>query len=393
MNRGKCMAHEIVLQWTPSVTPVSGYNVYRGTLPGNEGPLPINGPVLVTGTQYTDLGVYPGKVYSYEITSVVGGIESADSIGVLSASVPFGPTPATPFMGGLDGFVVLGATAVTNTGTTNASGDVGVYPGTSLTGFGPPSAISGVFHIADFVAAAGQAAAQAMYNSLVAANTPAKVAIVADLGGTTLLPGIYNSASSIGLTGDLILDAQGNPNAAWIFQAGSSLTVAGNVLLVNGAQASNVFWQVGSSASIAANNQFAGIIIAQASITVAAGANISGRLFALAGAITLSSDNVTFFMQVPFAGVWVPSTSYGLGVSIFDCASDSFQQVVTAGTSGATKPTYSGTPLALTNDGSVVWGTVSLENAFIVLATPLSPPNTPPSPPAAPTGLFIALET
>ena len=386
------MAHEIVLQWTPSVTPVSGYNVYRGTLPGNEGPLPINGAILVTGTQYTDLGVYPGKVYSYEITSVVGGIESADSIGVLSASIPFGPTPASPYQGGLDGFVVLAATAVTNVGTTNASGDVGVYPGTSITGFGPPSAISGIFHVADFVAAAGQSAAQSMYNALVAMNTPAKVAIVADLGGTTLLPGIYNSASSIGLTGDLILDAQGNPNAVWVFQAGSAVTVAGNVILVNGAQASNVFWQVGSSMSIAADNLFCGVVIAQASITVAAGAQISGRLFALAGAITLSGDNITFFLQVPFSGAWSASTSYTLGVSIFDCATNSFQQVVTAGTSGATRPTFSGTPQALTTDGSISWEAVTLENAFIVLATPLSPPNVPPAPPAAPTGLFIALE-
>jgi hypothetical protein len=387
------MAHEIVLQWTPSVTPVSGYNVYRGTLPGNEGPLPINGAILVTGTQYTDLGVYPGKVYSYEITSVVGGIESADSIGVLSASIPYGPTPASPFQGALDGFVVLAATAVTNVGTTNASGDVGVYPGTSITGFGPPSAISGIFHVADYVAAAGQAAAQSLYNVLVAANTPAKIAIVADLGGTTLTPGIYNSASSIGLTGDLVLDAQGDPNAVWIFQAGSAITVAGNVILVNGAQASNVFWQVGSSMSIAADNLFCGIVIAQASITVAAGAQISGRLFALVGAITLSGDNITFFQQVPFSGAWSANTTYTLGVAIFDCASNSFQQVVTAGTSGATRPTFLGVPQALTTDGTVTWEAVTLENAFIVLATPLSPPNTPPAPPAAPTGLFIALES
>lgn len=466
------MANEIVLQWDPSSTPVSGYNVYRGTLPGNEGPVPLNGNTLVmvagamllssvaasvsgsavyTGSiaggagnawagftfvisgfagannngrfactastattltlsndsataeshgalaqqvpQFTDLGVFPGKVYSYEVTSVVGGVQSADSIGILSAAIPFDATPIAPFQGGLDGFVVLAATAITNTGDTNASGDVGVYPGTSITGFGPPSAISGVFHIADFVSAAGQAAAQNLYNSLQIASSPSVTPIVADLGGTTLAPGIYNSGSSIGLTGDLILDAGGNPNATWIFQAGSSLTVAGNVILVNGAQASNVFWQVGSSASIAANNQFSGIIVAQASITVAAGANISGRLFALAGAITLSGDNITFFLQVPFAGAWQPNTQYGLGVAIFDCASDSFQQVVVAGTSGATLPAFSNVPLTLTaGSGTVVWETVTLENAFIVLATPLSPPNIPPAPPAAPTGLFIEFE-
>ena len=386
------MPNEIVLQWNPSPTPVSGYNVYRGTLPGNEGPVPINGNVLVTGTQYTDLGVYPGKVYSYEITAVVGGVESADSIGVLSAAIPFGPTPSAPYQGMLDGFVVLAATEVTNVGTSNASGDVGVYPGTSITGFGPPSAISGIFHLADYVAAAGQSAANALYTALVAMNTPAKVPIVADLGGTTLTAGIYNSASSIGLTGDLVLDAQGNPNAVWVFQAGSSLTVAGNVILVNGAQASNVFWQVGSSASIASDNLFCGILVAQASITVAAGAQISGRLFALAGAITLNSDNITFFQQVPFSGAWQANTAYTLGVAIFDCASNSFQQVTTAGTSGATRPSFSATPGATTADGSVTWTDVSLQNAFIVLATPPSPPNVPPAPPAAPTGLFIALE-
>lgn len=462
------MANEIVLQWNPSPTPVQGYNVYRGTLPGNESAVPLNptlvtvlspqsmssvaasvgGSAVYTGTfpggaanayaglsftitgyanasnngtfpvtasttttvtvlnpsavaeshaslanqmpQYADTGVFPGQVYSYEITAVSNGVESTDSIGILSTPAPFGPTPLAPFFIGLDNFIVLAATAITNTGATDATGDVGVYPGTSITGFGPPAAINGVFHAADFVAATGQGAAQMLYNAL-ALMTPT-APIVADLGGTTLPPGVYNSASSIGLTGALTLDGQGNPNAAWIFQAGSSLTVAGDVLLVNGANADNVFWQVGSSASIAADNVFRGTIVAQASISVAAGATVEGRLLALSGAITLSDNSIYLTNSVPFAGLWAPNTAYSLGEAIFDPNTGTFQQVAQAGTSGASRPTFSATPGAQVVDNNIIWSAVSIAGVILLLPLLPSPPNVAPSAPAAPTGLRIAFE-
>jgi hypothetical protein len=340
--------------------------------------------------QFTDIAVFPGKVYSYEVTAVAGGIESADSIGILSAAVPFGFTPIAPELGTLDGFVILAATAVTNTGATTASGDVGVYPGTSITGFGAPAAISGVFHLGDFVAAAAQGAAQQLYNTLqtMTVTTP----IVADLGGQTLVPGVYNSGSSIGVTGTLTLDGGGNPNAVWIFQAGSSLTFAANTVLINGAQAANVFWVVGSSASIAANNIFAGTIVAQASITVQTGAQIAGRLLALGGAITLIDDTIILFNAVPFAGTWLPLTNYGFGLAIFDCGTDTFQRVLVAGISSSTRPNFSAIPGAQTTDGSVVWEALSPASVILQTQLPPSPPNVPPSAPAAPTGLIISLE-
>jgi hypothetical protein len=119
--------------------------------------------------------------------------------------------------------------------------------------------------------------------------------VSADLGGQTLTPGVYNSATSLGLTGALTLDAQGNANAVFIFQAGSTLTTASasSVNLVNGAQACNVFWQIGSSATLGTASTFRGSILALTSITATTGATVDGRLLARNGATTLDSNTVT----------------------------------------------------------------------------------------------------
>jgi LPXTG-motif cell wall-anchored protein len=127
-----------------------------------------------------------------------------------------------------------------------------------------------------------------------AGRTPATT-VSADLGGQTLVPGVYNSAAALALTGTLTLDGQNDPDAVFIFQAGSTLTTASssNVALINGAQACHVFWQVGSSATLGTNSNFTGHVLALTSITATTGATINGQLLARNGAVTLDTNTIT----------------------------------------------------------------------------------------------------
>src|ERR1700719_1473751 len=158
------MAHEITVTWDASPQPVSGYNIYRGTTADNESNVPLNGSSLIVGTSFVDSTVFPGQVYFYEVTAVLNGVESPDSIEIRSAPFLFGPVPAVIELGTASSFGVLAGSAVTNTGPTSVIGDVGVSPGTSITGFGSPASISGSFHAGDFVAQAAQAALTVAYN-------------------------------------------------------------------------------------------------------------------------------------------------------------------------------------------------------------------------------------
>jgi hypothetical protein len=200
---------------------------------------------------------------------------------------------ATPVpLGTADNFAVLAGSTVTNTGPTVVTGDLGLSPGTSVTGF-PPGTVNGTQHITDAVAAQAQTDLTTAYNNA-AAQAPTG-AVSADLGGQTLTPGVYTSATSLGLTGALTLDAQGNANAVFIFQAGSTLTTASasSVNLVNGAQACNVFWQVGSSATLGTASTFRGTILALTSITATTGATVDGRVLARNAAVTLDTNTIT----------------------------------------------------------------------------------------------------
>src|ERR1035437_1539206 len=289
------MAHQITISWQASPGPVSGYNVRRGSLRGNESSTPINRS-LVTGTSYTENSVLPGQSYSYAVSAVNSGVESVESIDIESAPVPFGASPAPLALGAAESFLVLGASTVTNTGATSVSGDVGVSPGSSMTGFSSPSAISGVFHPGDFVSAAAQTAHGIALDAGMALAGGTTVG--AELGGSILDPGVYKNASSVAITGALILNAHGDPNACWIFQIGSTLTTAASnsyVICVEGAQASNVFWLVGSSATLNSGTFFAGNILAQASITVDTGVIVEGRLLARTGAVTLDGNDIIMF--------------------------------------------------------------------------------------------------
>jgi hypothetical protein len=189
-------------------------------------------------------------------------------------------------------FSVLGGSAVTNTGASTLGGDLGVSPGTAITGF-PPGIVGGTIHSADAVAAQAQSDLTTAYDDAAGRNPPTSVP--ADIGGLRLTAGVYRSASAIGLTGTVTLDAQGNPDAVFIFQAGSTLITASgsNVALVNGAEACNVFWQVGSSATLGTASVFTGNILALTSISANQGVTVHGRLLARNGAVTLIDDAIS----------------------------------------------------------------------------------------------------
>ena len=190
-------------------------------------------------------------------------------------------------LGSAASYAILAATTVSAPGPIVVNGDLGLSPGTSVTGF-PPATVNGATNIDNTAAAAAQADLLTAYNNLF--GLPPGATKTGDLGGTTLLPGVYTapSTSMAVSSGNLMLDAQGDTNAVWIFQIGTTLTVTNGlqVLLLNGAQASNIFWQVGSSAIIGTTAVMQGNILALTSITVNNGATLDGRALALNGAVT-----------------------------------------------------------------------------------------------------------
>jgi hypothetical protein len=199
--------------------------------------------------------------------------------------------PASSLLGDAAGFAVFAASTATNTGFSVVTGDIGLTPGSSVTGF-PPGTLTGVLHINDALTARAKLNLQAFYDDLAgrACNT------IAPNLNSTLAPGVYCFPSSAQLNTALVLDGRGNPNALFLFQIGSTLTTASNssVTLINGASASNVYWQVGSSATLGTNTAFQGTIIAYSSITLTTGTSITnGRAMALNGAVTMDSNVIT----------------------------------------------------------------------------------------------------
>ncbi len=196
-------------------------------------------------------------------------------------------------LGSAASFAVLAFNTITSTSGGTMNGDVGVSPGTAFNAGTPPVIVKGEIHLGDPVAAQAQADLTTAYIN--AAGLPGAISITADIGGQTLPPGLYQAPVSLAITGNLTLDAQGDRNAVWIFRMESTLTVANNgqVILINGAQARNVFWQVGSSATIGTNSVVKGNILAAASITLQTGARLDGRALALDGAVTLDNNIVT----------------------------------------------------------------------------------------------------
>ena len=202
-----------------------------------------------------------------------------------------------PILGAAQSFAVLGASTVTNTGATVITGDLGVSPGTAVTGFPNGQVVlPGTIHAADAVALQAQNDTTAAYLNLAGQICPVSntFGVPTDLGGMTLVPGVYCFASSAGLTGTLTLDALGNPNAVWVFQIASTLITEVNstVAIINGGQPCNVFWQVGSSATLKVGTTFIGNILALTSIALQTNADVDGRALARNGAVTMDTNTV-----------------------------------------------------------------------------------------------------
>jgi hypothetical protein len=216
---------------------------------------------------------------------------AAGSLALMAFSSTALGAPATVGLGTAESFSVLAGSTVTNTGPTTMFGDLGLSPGSSVTG---APHVLGEMHVDDAVAIGAKSALTTAYND--AASRPTDGSAGTDLAGQTFTAGVRTASSSLLLSaGSVTLDAQGNPNAVFIFQVGTTLTTGSNtsVSLINGAQACKVFWQIGSSATLGTGTRFVGTVMAAATITAGTAATIHGRLLAQTGAVNLDTNTIT----------------------------------------------------------------------------------------------------
>lgn len=225
---------------------------------------------------------------------VVGTGAALVVLGGFAGTSPASAAQAPVGLGTATSFAVLAGTTVTNTGPTTVSGDLGVSPGRAVAGFPPGRVSNGAQHKADAVALQAKSDLTAAYIDAAGRILPT-VESNPDLGGKTLTAGVYKVASGMSLTGTVTLDAKSDPSAVFIFQAGSTLITGSSstVKLTGGAQACNVFWQVGSSATLGTRTTFVGSILALTSASVQTGATVSGRVLARNGQVSLHSNTIT----------------------------------------------------------------------------------------------------
>ena len=288
-----------------------------------QGLTPVSGTVTyadVTATFTPASNLAPSTVYTATITTgakdLAGNALASNYVWSFTTATPTAQAPVD--LGAAANYAVLASSTVTNTGPTVVGGDLGLSPGVAVTGFAissntvvqgitstgltdGPGIVKGTIHIADTAidpvesttsAAQAQLDLTTAYNDA-AGRTVEPVDVAGNLGGQTLYPGLYKSTSSLEISsGDLTLDAQGDADAVFIFQMGSTLTTTTGreVILTNGAKASNIFWQVGSSATLGTYSVFKGNILAYTSITIATGATLNGRALASNGAVTLDTN-------------------------------------------------------------------------------------------------------
>jgi hypothetical protein len=262
--------------------------------------------------------------------------------------------PETSVLGAAESYSVLARTAVTTTTASALSGDVGVSPGSSLVGFAP-SMVGGDIHINDAHAAAAQLALGAALADL-QARIPFEPDINTDLGGRTLTPGVYHSAAALALTGVLILDAEDNPDAVFVFQTDGAFDTAADstVVLTNGAQASNIFWVTKAAAGTGARSFLAGSILAAGAITLGASTQVIGRALSQ-DAVTLAGDTIRFTVSLP------PTVSIAGGaVAVGDDITPTISGTTTAPASSA---------VTVTVAGQMLYSTVQADGTWSVTAT------------------------
>ncbi len=281
-----------------------------------------------------------------------------------------------PSLGTAASFAVLAGSTVNNTGPTIVTGDLGVSPGSAVTGFPPGIVLGGTIHAEDAVALQAQNDVTVAYTDLAGQACDTDLTSQ-DLGGLTLLPGVYCFSTSAQLTGVLTLDSQGDPDAVFVFKVGSTLTTASNasVLLING-DTCNVFWQVGSSATLGTGTMFEGNILALTSITLNTGASVSGRTLARNGAVTLDSNVVSAICAAPptatptdtVTDTPVPPTSTATNTPVPPSPTDTPVPPTSTSMPPTPTDTAADTPVPPTPAGTVT---------PIMTVTPLTPTATP----------------
>jgi ice-binding like protein len=228
--------------------------------------------------------LYPGS-------GLLGGKSGSGSGGGGSGS---GCTLSAVSLGSSSSYAILASSSIASTGATSLTGNLGLSPGSSVTGF-PPGTVTGTKDVANSAAASAKGDLTTAWNDAKGRSNCATT-VAGNIGGQTLKPGLYTSTSTLAISsGDLTLDGQGNSNAVFIFQVASSLTTTSGrmVILTNGAQASNVFWEVGSSATLGTTSTLYGTILAYASVTIDTGATLHGRAMAETGSVVLQAATVT----------------------------------------------------------------------------------------------------
>lgn len=236
---------------------------------------------------------------NFKQTKVIVPVVATAVVAIVALIIPAISNAAQPQvnLGSTSNFAVLAGSGITNTGPTtvggSAGGDLGSDPTPAFTGDTQVTTTGTKYTAPNAVVSAAKTALVTAYDDA-AGRTPA-TSVTADLGGQTLVGGVYNAAAAMALTGTLTLDGQNNPDTVWVFQAGSTLTTAGSsvVSLINGAQACHVFWQVGSSATFGTSTDFTGHVLALTSITATTGATFKGQLLARNGAVTLDTNTIT----------------------------------------------------------------------------------------------------
>jgi Ice-binding-like len=231
----------------------------------------------------------PGAGYTLVATSP--GLTAATSL-------EFAVT-AAPLLGVAGNYSVLAGTAVVSTGATTVSGDLGVSPGTAVTGLGPET-VGGDIHAGDAAAAQAQEAMATAYAGLAELPVSAGGELVGDLNGRTITPGVYHSTAALALTGVLVLDAQNNPDAVFVFQTDAAFdtAAASSMVLTNGAKASNIYWVVAGAAGAGGASSFSGNILSQGAITLGLGTVLIGRALSRA-AVTLAGNTIRFNAALP----------------------------------------------------------------------------------------------
>ncbi|WP_144750981.1 ice-binding family protein [Curtobacterium pusillum] len=296
------------------------------------------------------------------------GIGLAASLSVMTTSAASAATviDGPVNLGTAATYGVLGASAVTNTGPSVVNGDLGLSPGTSITGFGgaPNGSVNGTTHQTDAAAAQAQRDTTTAYD-VAASLSPTQTGLT-ELNGLSLSPGVY-SGGALALADNGALTLAGSADSVWVFQAASTLTIgsASRITITGGASSCNVFWQVGSSASVGTGAQFQGTVLAQQSVTATTGATVQGRLLARTGAVTLDTNTITASTGCPAPGTPSETTAPVItsGAPTTATAGTPYSYAVVA--TGTPTPTYTATGLPA---GPTINGTTG-----VISGTPTTP--------------------